>query len=103
MRTMKLRYKILAAIFAIASRASALSCVMQAVSAGTDGPFNIVVLDGNNIYQSADTGGGVYAGFMYFRRPAGINFSAGATLYMEVDFKDTGGPGSIGAQYNSVS
>src|SRR4051812_9140887 len=78
----------------------ALSCVMIPVSAGTDGPFNVVSMDGKTVYQGAATSGGNYSPFMYFKRPSGVNFTAGATLYMEVDYKDTGGQGRIGCQYD---
>jgi MYXO-CTERM domain-containing protein len=82
-------------------RADALSAVMTAWS-GSDGVFNTISLDGKTVYQSQSTGADSYTGFMYFKRPAGINFSPGAALYMEVDYKDIGGPGSFGAQYSAT-
>src|SRR5687768_7166698 len=83
----------------LASQLQATTCVMTPWS-GSDGPFNMVSMDGNSLVQGTDTGGGNYSGFVYYRRPVGVNFAAGADLYMEIDFKDTGGPGRLGAQYN---
>ena len=85
----------------LAAALPATTTVMQAWS-GSDGPFNAIAMDGNTLYQGADTGGGVFAGFQYYHRPAGVNFTVGATLYLEVDYKDFGGPGRIGCQYNAV-
>ncbi|MFY0576687.1 hypothetical protein ACN28S_22230 [Cystobacter fuscus] len=82
-------------------RAGAVSTVMTAWS-GSDGVFNTISLDGKTVYQGQNLGGGNYTGLMYFKRPAGVNFTPGATLYMEVDFKDIGGSGNFGTQYNAV-
>ena len=82
--------------------AAASTTTMVAVSDGTDGPFSTVTLAGKTVYQSKDLGNGSYSGLMYFKRPAGVSFAAGTTLYMEVDYQDTGGVGSFGAQYNAV-
>ncbi|WNG17263.1 glycoside hydrolase family 71/99-like protein [Cystobacter fuscus] len=82
-------------------RAGAVSTVMTAWS-GSDGVFNTISLDGKTVYQGQNLGGGNYTGLMYFKRPAGVNFTRGATLYMEVDFKDIGGSGNFGTQYNAV-
>lgn len=83
------------------AEAAALTTVMTAWS-GSDGVFTTITLDNKTIYQSQDLGGGSYTGLMYFKRPDGVSFPPGATLYMEVDYKDIGGQGNFGAQYNAV-
>ena len=57
---------------------------------------------GNCAAETSVGGGGNWSGFMYFQRPAGVNFGPGTTLYMEVDLLDLGGPGSFSCQYNAV-
>jgi hypothetical protein len=81
--------------------AAASSTVMVAWS-GSDGVFTTVTVGGTTVYESESLGGGAYAGLMYFERPAGVTFAPGATLYMEVDYEDLGGPGRFGAQYDAV-
>ncbi|APR83195.1 xylosidase/arabinosidase [Minicystis rosea] len=82
-------------------RAAAMTAVMVPWS-GSDGVFDTITLDGKTVYQSKSQGGGSYSSFMYFKRPTGVDFIAGAPLYMEVDFKDLGGTGKFGAQYDAV-
>jgi hypothetical protein len=84
----------------LARPALALTVVMNPWN-GSDGPYTDVSMDGNTIHQGTLSGGN-YSGFQYYQRPAGTSFAVGATLYLEVDYKDLGGPGSIGAQYNAV-
>ncbi|MET0403959.1 MAG: glycoside hydrolase family 71/99-like protein [Cystobacter sp.] len=81
--------------------AGAVSTVMTAWS-GSDGVFDTVSLDGKTVYRGRSQGGGRYEAFMYFKRPSGVTFATGATLYLEVDFKDTGGKANFGTQYNAV-
>ena len=61
---------------------------------GGDGAFQSVGMSGRTVLQAA-------SGFIYFKRPAGVQFQAGATLYAEVDYLDLGGPGHFGLQYNA--
>jgi hypothetical protein len=69
---------------------------------GSDGPFNTVSEGGYpTVYQAQGTPG-AYSLYMYFLRPAGVNFTAGAPLYVEVDYLDESGDGNLGIQYNAV-
>src|SRR5258708_11468275 len=83
-----------------AQRNFAVTTVMTAWS-GSDGPFINTTVNGYAVHQAADQGGGNWAGFMYFQRPAGVNFAAGSTLYLEVDFVDVAGDVSFVVQYNA--
>src|SRR5258706_8848766 len=96
----KLSKFLLGLSLALALQAQALTCLMEPVT-GTDGPFDLVTVDGRQLYQAHAAAPGKYSGLMYFKRPAGIQFSPGAALYMEVDYKDIGGSGRFSAHYNS--
>jgi MYXO-CTERM domain-containing protein len=92
---------VFAALLLNGGSAFALTTTMVPFSGG-DGTFDTVTDSGMTIYQSTSSGNGTYSSFMYFQRPAGVTFTAGATLYVEVDYKDIGGPGRFGLQYNAT-
>ena len=91
---------VVAALLCNAGVARALTTTMVAVSGG-DGTFNTVNDNGKTLYQSTSSGSGTYSAFMYFQRPAGVTFTVGAPLYVEVDYKDVGGPARFGIQYDA--
>ena len=92
---------LLATLFLTHTLSAATSCVMTPYN-GSDGPYNVVSLSGYTVDQATGSPGS-YAGFQYYHRPAGINFTAGNSLYVEVDYLDQSGSGNIGIQYNSTT
>ena len=83
-----------------------MTCTMTPWS-GSDGTFNVVSESGYTVDQATGTAGN-YAGYMYFRRPAGCTFASGATLYVEIDYLDISGAGpamadagNLGIQYDA--
>ena len=64
---------------ALAAAAHATTCVMVPWN-GSDGPYNTVSESGYSTVYQGTGGPGSYAGFQYYQRPSGVNFTAGNTL-----------------------
>jgi len=80
----------------------AVTVVMVPMST-SDGTYNVVSVGSySTVYQSTGSSGS-YAGFQYYHRPSGVNFTAGNSLYVEVDYLDQSGSGNIGIQYDSTT
>ena len=65
---------------------------------GSDGIFDVVVIEGDTVYRSAGNSGS-YEPYIYFQTSADIR---SRTVYLEVTYKDIG-IGALGVQYNSLT